>query len=69
MSANPATSQATVMCLWCNGVLEWGAGAIEYDLCERCVPYVMTALNTRLAEAEPEPARSQPGWKRFFAAR
>ncbi len=69
MSAKPATSQATVMCLWCNGVLEWGAGAIEYDLCERCIPSVMNTLNARLAEPEPAATRPQHGWKRFFAAR
>lgn len=69
MSASPATSHATVMCLWCNGVLEWGSGAIDYDLCERCVPGVMAALNARLEEPEPILARAQPAWKRLFAAR
>ncbi len=80
MSAHPATSQHTILCLWCNGVLEWGAGGIDYDLCERCVPSVMQTLSARLAEidfdVDVEPGfdlehareRQQPAWKRLFAA-
>lgn len=79
MSAHPATSQHTILCLWCNGVLEWGMGGIDYDICERCVPSVVQTLRARFGELdleaegdfdlEPAKSREQPAWKRLFAAR
>jgi hypothetical protein len=61
--------QPTTLCMWCNGLLEWGDHGIEYDLCERCVPSVIEALHARLAGPEPIQQRPQsPMWKRLIAA-
>ena len=42
-----------IVCLWCNGVIEWGDRGIEYDLCDRCVPGVLRAIERQLEEDEP----------------
>ena len=42
-----------IVCLWCNGVIEWGDRGIEYDLCERCVPAVLRAIERQLENDEP----------------
>jgi hypothetical protein len=60
-------SSPTTLCLWCNGLLEWGTEGIEYDLCERCVPSVIESLHARLASPEPI-QRPRPAWERFLAA-
>jgi hypothetical protein len=61
------THKPSTLCLWCNGLLEWGDDGIEYDLCERCVPSVIESLHARLAS---EPARewNRPSWERALAA-
>lgn len=61
-------SSPTTLCLWCNGLLEWGTEGIEYDLCERCVPSVVESLYARLAMPEPFPRRQPATAERFVAA-
>ena len=39
---------STVLCLWCRRVMDWGKGPIAWDLCERCLPGVLEALEARL---------------------
>jgi hypothetical protein len=57
----------TTLCLWCNGLLEWGNDGIEYDLCERCVPSVIESLHARLS-SPLEIEAPKPAWERFLAA-
>lgn len=45
------TSNPSIVCLWCNGVMQWGRGDLWYDLCDRCIPFARHAVMLRLDEA------------------
>ena len=36
---------ATILCLWCNRVMDWGRKEILYDVCARCVPSVVATID------------------------
>ena len=36
---------ATILCLWCNRVMDWGRKEILYDVCDRCVATVAATID------------------------
>ncbi|MFN0144966.1 MAG: hypothetical protein ACKVT1_00530 [Dehalococcoidia bacterium] len=49
---------ATVLCLWCNRVMDWGRKEILYDVCQRCVPTVVATIDEA---RNPRPAVVRSG--------
>lgn len=48
------TAPATVICIWCNRVMDWGRVRIWYDVCEGCLPGVAAVIER---SRRPQPHR------------
>ncbi|MFN0094163.1 MAG: hypothetical protein ACKVVT_05220 [Dehalococcoidia bacterium] len=61
------STEPTIICVWCNRVMEWGQRGINYAVCDPCEPSAVNAISLNEVDARGQVLAFRPREPRIAA--